>query len=63
MRMLADIDIRLSEDDVEDLLAALEAYEAALLLDDDGSMYTFEVVGNVESLRGRLADALRRGMH
>lgn len=59
---LTKVDISLSEDDVEDLLEALRVYEENLELYDDGSLYTGDVLSNIESLRGRLGAAWRAGL-
>lgn len=58
-----DIDVVLSDDDVEDLLRAIQLYEDELMYGDDQSGYVQDVLGNLDSLRQRLMDASRGRMH
>lgn len=53
--------LELNDDDVEDVVRALEAYEETLGFDD--SAWASEVRGNLDSLRRRILEAWRGGLH
>jgi len=58
-----EIDVKLSEDDVEDLLEAVKHYEELLMESGEDSCYTEDVLRNLESLRDRLLVAYRGGLN
>lgn len=58
-----ELDVKLTEDDVEDLLEALRHYEDHLTEFGEESCYTEEVLRNLESLRERLSAAYRGGLN
>ena len=58
-----EINVALSEDDVEDILNAIKAYEDELMFSGDESGYIEDVLNNIEVLRAKIVEAHKKEMH